>query len=400
MHSSFYVGSELSSLQNSFRAKESEEAQSYDMNNPSAAGMMQAPQPININYMPQMYGMPNPFIARYQSAVVPSSVPLTAIQEGKKSKGKRQTRPGTSMHDIKDKKKRRLEQNRLSARESRKKKKAYIETLEGELADLKHELDEYKIRLSENAAATKIRAETYSDASFRMRDDMQQMIDKIVLACRLEDAPAAEAAFQSLLIRYGVQSEERRKAVETLAKGIIGYAVPASYMYLLWAAKNDSGLFNPENFGPEEVKKEPQTDELEKVSEILKLNEYEQTILFKAKDGLKSELENIQGKVRKFIDAKNELYEQAKKLDTYINENIVSKLSGSIAGAYFQWLERLSERAEFKEFSLFKLNKEDFGGFDLSNPICSTVPVYGKGNNNYLPSMFLYYSYIKDIIRK
>eukprot|EP01022_Parablepharisma_sp_SALTPOND_P018750 TRINITY_DN310_c0_g1_i1.p1 TRINITY_DN310_c0_g1~~TRINITY_DN310_c0_g1_i1.p1 ORF type:complete len:531 (-),score=21.20 TRINITY_DN310_c0_g1_i1:609-2201(-) len=335
--------------------------------------------------MTTMYPLNNPYIPRYQPSPVSfhTSMPLPSVEEMKedlkKQKGKRQSRPGTTARDIKDKKKRRLEQNRLSARESRKKKKAYIETLENEVQKLQAEIQEYKIRLAENMTARKVQSVSYNDTVVRMKAEIQQMVEKIILACKLEDVPAAEAAFQSLLIRYGVQSEERRKVIETLSKGVIECMVPMSYMYILWAAQNKSGVFNPENYQPEEFRKDP-SDELDKIGNYVKLNEFEQMIIFKAKDKLESALEELKTKVRKFVDSKNELYEEAKRLDNFINESITSKLNSNVAGEFFNWMQITRGRTEFTEHTLFGLTKEDFGGFDLNYPIYPETVTFIKGN--------------------
>ncbi len=393
VHSSLYLGSDPPSVRSSFRAKESEDPPSCDINGQHIPGFVPAPAPSPFNYMAPLYALANPFIAQYQAPIIPTSVPITATApplqsledlklDSKKQKGKRQARPYT--REIKDKKKRRLEQNRLSARESRKKKKAYIETLEAEVTRLKTELNDCRLRLGESMAQNKVQAISYTDTVTKMKAELQQMVDKIILACQLEDIPTAEAAFQSLLIRYGVQSEERRKAIETLSKGIIECLIPSSYMYLLWAAQNDSGVFNPENFQPEGFKRPASPmlkDELERIIEQVKLNEYEQTVILKTKEGLKTALAQLKLKVRKFIDSKNELYNEVKNLDNFVSQNITTKLSSSVAGNFFQWMQRIQGRPEFTEFSMFSLGKEDFGGFDLGYPIYPINPAAVKGLN-------------------
>jgi len=334
----------------------------------------------------------NPFIQQYKSSTFPPSVILPSVdsldplEELKKPK-RRQPRPGTTAKDIKDKKKRRLEQNRLSARESRKKKKTYIESLEAEVNRLKTELAQCKQKLSENISIPSTNPNNIqpvmgsSDSILKMKGEIKEMTDKFIFACS-QDTQTAETALQSLLMRYGIQSDERRRIVETLIHKVTENILPESYLYLIWAAKHDSGLFNPENICIDGLIKPKinveEENSIEKICLSVKPDECEQVLITKSKRDLIEAGDQLKSKIHKFIEAKNDLYEEAKKLHTYINENLITKLSVNLIGSFLNWLQLNNSRQEFKANSVFELKKEHFGGHDLSIQQISPILTINK----------------------
>ena len=169
------------------------------------------------------------------------------------------------------------------------------------------------------------------------------MVDQIKLAHCQHDYATAETLAQNLIANYGVQSEERRRVIETLMKELIEYMIPVSYMYLMWAAQNDSGIFNAENLpGNEELEPGSKSeDEFDSIMDSVKLGELESTLIHKTKDQLKGSLKAITEKVKNFVEAKNQLCEEVKKLDSFVREQTLTKLNEGTVGGFYQWLDKV-----------------------------------------------------------
>ena len=143
--SGYGSGSEPQSARSSFRSRQDPSDPYSSRNAESEDGIsyeVPIPQGIptffpGMGYMSMNPLMSFPMITQYQPQPMIQRAPLSTVEEQKeelhKKKAKKLGKTTTVGKEIKDKRKRRLEQNRVSARESRKKKKAYIETLESEV---------------------------------------------------------------------------------------------------------------------------------------------------------------------------------------------------------------------------------------------------------------------------
>ena len=241
--------------------------------------------------------------------------------------------------EIKDKKKRRLEQNRVSACISRKRKKAYIESLINEVKQLKAELNYYKMYFSDHMTY-------HSDLVLKMKEDIEKSIKQLNLEIQKGNISHAKIELDNISSKYGVDSYERKKILENLTNGIIETVLPKSYVYLLQSAKKicDHNVIKYQ-------------DDL-----LNLLKDNEKHIIYETKNALEVFGKTLKKAVIGLIQAKDKLCNEVKKLDNFIKENIKSKVSIDSIGKFLQWLK---EGNEISEFTLFELEKIHFPDFDI-----------------------------------
>ncbi len=209
------------------------------------------------------------------------------------------------------------------------------------MKQLKRELYQCKVKLSECANPSKIQSIFYQDTLAYIKSEIQQRIDKIIFAYTRDDYVATESAIQSLLISYGVQSEERRRTIESLVKGVIECIIPTPYIYMMWAAKRDSGVFNPENLPNEDGIRKERKDSIDDILDYVKLTDVEHLQIYKAKEALKGCLSAVTAKLKLFVEAKKELLNEMKKLDDTVNDQVLSKVNTNTVGGFIQWIQRV-----------------------------------------------------------
>ena len=286
---------------------------------------------------PPLIPFMNPMLQPLQ--VPPSFFSNEEMEEGDiKQQRKRRSRLNNPAALIKDKRKRRLEQNRLSAKESRKKKKDYIQSLEMEVQRLKQDLRECKMWAAEIMSRNITQTITYVDNVLALKNGTNQMIDKIIMASNQKDLPAVETTLQSLIIRYGIQSEERKKVTEDLLGSIIDCCFPRTYGYFLFMAKNNSKTFTESNSQIEECKNV--WNDLDK---LFNLSPLEIKIIENAKESLNKYFDEIDEKIKLFVSSKKNLYEELTKMDSFVNENILSKLNPISIANYLKWVQSFPE---------------------------------------------------------
>lgn len=197
------------------------------------------------------------------------------------------------------------------------------------------------MKLSQYAYSDRLISVSAPNPITQFNSGVQDMIGKIILGQDLNDEAAVESTIKSLLIRYGIESEERKKVLARLLYDLFEYSIPPSYSYLLWAANNDSGVFNPQNICDKEDKKESEVDfdEWNEVVEYIHLNDVEQMEIYKSKDFLKKSLIGLAQKMKKLIDSKVELEEEVKKIDAYVINNIIGKVKGTTIGGFLRWFQ-------------------------------------------------------------
>ncbi len=205
------------------------------------------------------------------------------------------------------------------------------------------ELAQCRARLAEHASPANIQSLFYRDTLAHLKSEIQQRVEMVLLAYGRDDPLATESAVQGLLSSYGVQSEERRRAVENISKSLIDCMLPVPYMYLMWAAQHDSGVFNPEKLPNEDGLKQQDeaTYEWNDILASVKLTEGEHIMLYKSKETLKNALVTVTTKVRRFVEAKKDLASEVKRLDDFVNEQMLSKVSGYTVGGFLHWLQRV-----------------------------------------------------------
>ena len=275
------------------------------------------------------------------------------------SEKKRRSRCPLGDNYIKDKSKRRREQNRISARESRKKKKEYMKTLEAEIQRLKEAIEECRDWACCNMGIQNLSSRNNYDEINQLKANVRNDLDKIAWAVGSND-PSIQTEIETLYLNYGVGSEERRKTIQGLYKEIIENSIPALDCYLLMSAQNNTEFFS-EKIAQNE----------DNIEGCVNLNKSEKAILIELKKTIKGSYAELSKSIKTLINAKKDLQLKIIKFDEIIYNNIVKKFDAKTMANFLIWVQNRSEKLEFTNQLLFGLTKKDFDGFDfkyLSSP--------------------------------
>lgn len=192
------------------------------------------PAPIPFFQPPYMHQPPFPMIPPQYQYAHNASI--------KKNKGRKRKR---SVPDSLEQERQRLEKNKLSARESRKKKKIYIQKLENQVNQLKYELKVCREKLSKYEEIDDL-INVNCLHSYKVALEHTRKIHLKLYSQLMEKSTEIMAGMKDCISQYIVEAEERRLAIEELGRAMAEICLPPPYKYLIWAAKNNSGVYNSE----------------------------------------------------------------------------------------------------------------------------------------------------------
>ena len=345
---------------------------------PSTEGSKQQKQPT-AELFPNAVDLPligSVFSTNKEMYVVPSlpSLPGEAILEPmvsevltmdtKTTDRKRKNADTSSSSKVKQ-----LERNRISAKANRLRKKQYITELEKKVKTLKQQLEEAKQKLAKYELNSKMQCTLLQDSISQIRPQIQQMMDKIVIAHKQYDINSTGLAIQAMFLRYGAQAEERKRTIEVFVKRIVDLILPFPYKYLIWAAEHNSGFYDIMNLGPsiDYAWEKKEKNEWETVIDYVKTNEETFKKINNTKDFLLEHGDLLRRKVKAVLKAKSDVFEEAAKIDTHIQEKMLKQMPFNTIGAFIVWLEKMKNKPELSDISLYKLTKEDFSGIDCEH---------------------------------
>jgi len=275
-----------------------------------------------------------------------------------------------SEEDIDPSKAKKKAANRKSAKASRERRKQYIEKLKAQVEDLKHKLDEANHKIEKYEYTSRLQCTILQDSAAQIRPKIQNLMDKVILAHKACDQNTQKLAFQNLFVKFGTQAEERRRAIEIMFRRIIDLILPLPYKYLMFASENNSGFYNILNQckGLDAKNNEKEVkEEMETIVDYVKTTDAEFKQVFSTKEFVDKQSQLIREKVKNLLQAKKELFEKINEFDFYCQRNILMKISISSSTAYLAFLDRVKNRPELSDQSIYKLTKEDFDGINTEH---------------------------------
>ncbi len=244
------------------------------------------------------------------------------------------------------------EKNRQFARESRERKRAYVQGLEREVATLKTELAWYKERFASYALIDRKRDISTTEKTEAIQAALRE----------LSQTRAAPGQLSELIIQKFTESfNERKKALEQLFRIMLEVAVPTILRFQLWAVDNNIDVFDPEHlhkyFGYQ-----PGSETMKVVLEHMKTAHANHAeIQRELKTKLSKVTINIRKNVKQMLEAQREIQMDTAKVmhclkkfisPNYTVEHAIHDMNHAIP--------RLSGREELSDESIFKVSEEDF----------------------------------------
>ncbi|KAL4510249.1 hypothetical protein ABPG72_010442 [Tetrahymena utriculariae] len=252
-----------------------------------------------------------------------------------------------------------LARNRESARNSRKRKKIYIELLETKVATISEELEKTKRVLeTNNQYLNKLSFQTQILNGFIF--GRQQLYEKIEKAIQSQaEENEINLMLDSLRFRLGAAGKERITAVNYFFKQILDICVPTHYRYLLWSSQEALDMFNEE--GSDADQRAPWRQEL---MNTIGLSEQQKKQMQKFKKRFTAEKQ----KLDELIEGLNQMKKQI-QTKTQNVENIIDDMRNVFTpnqnAKFLVFLEKNKYRREISNIALWEAFKKENGEYDF-----------------------------------
>jgi len=254
-----------------------------------------------------------------------------------------------------------LARNRESARNSRKRKKIYIELLEKKVDQLTQELESTKKQLELNSCNLN-KMNLQSKYLTGLNQGKQQLFDKLekMMASKADESEI-NLLIDSLRLRLGATGKERVNAINYYFKQIYDILIPVHMKYLLWIASEGKDLFSgksttlignmPPNLNIGHDYKNDTTDYWNLMVTHVSLTDNQKNHILRYRKKLVTEKTKFEGFLTSLNETRKQILKQANSIQNVIDDfrNILSP--NQVA----KFLLLLDKERNRKEFSAEKL---------------------------------------------
>ncbi|KRX03835.1 hypothetical protein PPERSA_04630 [Pseudocohnilembus persalinus] len=244
-----------------------------------------------------------------------------------------------------------LEKNRESARNSRIRKKIYIELLEQKVLKLSEELEVKKVQLSEkDNYLDKIHYQTrFLDKYYSGQEAFFDKLDGL-LKQQKKDQSSINMLLDSMRLRMGVSGKERKDAMNYFFKQYLNIAIPQHLRYIIWSA-----CFNKDIF---EVEPDPNKPEWrEKLIKLLEPTKQQAQKMQRFKQLLVTEKDNMNEILQNMLDCKQKLLQKMYTIEFAMDE-IREYFSPIQAASVMNFLHRNQDNGEYSHPNIWDSLKE------------------------------------------
>ena len=282
---------------------------------------------------------------------------------------KRRQRGGNTQ----DSRTRRLEKNRESARESRKRKKNYIEQLEGRADELQAQVDELKRQMEVYKEKEKMVYLNQIDSVDTLLQGRQILIKQLESSVTNEEFSSINSILAAIREKSGSFGSERKNIVNDLFRRIIEVQVPSLVKYLFWSAENNKGIFNNKfleeaikegsqrkkkysKYQIEEMRLSEQIDEWDEINYELNLSVDQYMILKREQDFVTGQKKKFNNLFDQLLQIKNKLNQENAYLDQTL-ERMRQVLNPEQQARMLVIFEKMKDRKEVSIFNLWNIKK-------------------------------------------
>mmetsp|Transcript_10279 Transcript_10279/g.11687 ORF Transcript_10279/g.11687 Transcript_10279/m.11687 type:complete len:568 (-) Transcript_10279:65-1768(-) len=271
---------------------------------------------------------------------------------------------------VEDRLNEKLAKNRESARNSRKRKKIYIELLEKKIDQLQQELNSTKKQLEINTM-TLDKATKHSQVMNNIVQGKQQLFSKLEKMITTEaDENEVNFLLDSLRLRMGATGSERERAIDFFFKQIYDILLPTHMKYLLMTSSEGKDIFSSKfeskttiaNFLngnlslAEASRAESTTDFWSELVENLSLTDSQRKGITKYRKRLTTEKQKFDEIMRNLNITRRALVKQSNSLQSVVDE-LRSTLNPIQVGKMLIFLDKEKSRKEFEVENLWKVCK-------------------------------------------
>ncbi|CAK75715.1 unnamed protein product (macronuclear) [Paramecium tetraurelia] len=259
---------------------------------------------------------------------------LDENQEKKQTVHKVQSQqfPGNNLGDKEDK----LAKNRESARNSRRRKKIYLELLENKVTKLSEQLDVFK-NVNERTQQLAINLQN------KITQKREQDSTKMILFSNLQNSINGnagemniDAIIDSLNKKFGSGSQERHQLIDHYARQIYENCLAPYINYIIGVAKTDQDIFSNQE----------QTDNT--ILRNLKLTDKQKQILQKKQQKLIRHQNELANTLSSIQEVKNQIQAELSSFDQTL-EQLRRELKPSQVARFLLSIEKKDMQHHFKE---------------------------------------------------
>jgi len=249
----------------------------------------------------------------------------------------------------------RAEKNRKFAKESRDRKRKYIEDLKNEIEKLKTEVEYYKIRLSKYELIDKKRIsfmDEFRETVFAIYNEMRE---------KQLDMTSKDMFMKMLEKSFDKEIEERKKALEQLARTMVEVIMLPTTRISLWINETHMNVFDPENI-VEIMKPELNLDQAKVFSDYMKSmypNEKEQ------KDITSFFLDSgnrVRSLVKQILECVRKAQIEIQKVGFYRKKEVLRKRAINLveASKLLSVSYNISKRPDISDYAIYNIKEQDF----------------------------------------
>eukprot|EP01022_Parablepharisma_sp_SALTPOND_P012448 TRINITY_DN15_c0_g1_i1.p2 TRINITY_DN15_c0_g1~~TRINITY_DN15_c0_g1_i1.p2 ORF type:complete len:450 (+),score=61.99 TRINITY_DN15_c0_g1_i1:2762-4111(+) len=274
----------------------------------------------------------------------------------RKTKSKRKDKAKDSTLNLEteeESKKKRAEKNRKFAKESRDRKRKYVQELEQEVTRLKQQVEYYKTRLSKydliekqrNTFAYEFYA-TISNVYKEMYEKKQSVTDTALFVKTLE------AKFDQCL-------EERRKALEQLARAMVEVIMPLSTKITMWIAEKNMDVYDPEKVA-QAMSPDISLEQAKVLVKYTKMTfpdrkKHNEMQVFMAASGKRIKL-----LVKQLIECQKKAQVELQKVGQYLKKNVLPNYNVYMIDAFMKAVTHITAKPELSDYAIYQIKDGDF----------------------------------------
>eukprot|EP01022_Parablepharisma_sp_SALTPOND_P017959 TRINITY_DN2923_c1_g1_i1.p1 TRINITY_DN2923_c1_g1~~TRINITY_DN2923_c1_g1_i1.p1 ORF type:complete len:424 (+),score=43.84 TRINITY_DN2923_c1_g1_i1:121-1392(+) len=248
----------------------------------------------------------------------------------------------------------RAEDNRRAAKESRERKKMYVESLEYEVKQLRAQVEYYKARLANYELIEKQRNlfgyevyATLANTSKEIHEENKELTDP-------------KAFTDTLAKTFDKFIEERRKALEQLARTMVEIVTPLPWRFFFWASENNLDLLDHCKLVQATNSLIP-TESAKLLVETFKNSfgdkkKYNETKVFFTSSGVR-----IRSLVRQLVECQRNIQLELKRVGKHIYDNYMPNATLRLGQSLAPFAAILKNRPELNDYAMYQLKDTDFG---------------------------------------
>ncbi|EAR94136.3 basic region leucine zipper protein (macronuclear) [Tetrahymena thermophila SB210] len=268
-----------------------------------------------------------------------------------------------------------LVRNRESARNSRKRKKIYLELLENKVTQLNDILqDSKRICCASEQLLNNLQTQ------IQYKNDQQT--NKTILLNNLQNSLNSNASendvgiiIEGLKRKFGSNNPERMMVLDYCFKQIAEQMLPVHMKYILYVASESKDIYSPDQDKDDELENQNKTQEFEfpKIIQSLKLSESQKKKAIKMQKKLSKEKEKLEQLVNNMYETKEKMKKELNSLDETM-ENLIKDFKPSQISKFLLSIERTQYNNHMKQaFQKFFEGDNDDSDDDSDNDLQSFI---------------------------